>query len=545
MLIWRLLQILSPYKFWIAGGIVMALASTLANIALMAVSGWFITAMGIAGVTGAAINYFTPASLIRACAIVRTSGRYGERLLTHEATFHIIARLRRWFYDHLEPLAPAVLMKQRSGELFGRLRGDIDVLERFYLNFIVPASVAFFSSIIIVCFVYLYHPVFAVIFLFALCFCGGLLPFLNYILSRESERDIVNLIAQMRASLTADLQGIGELLVYDSSQQYKHSDEALYKSIQAAQDKALNVELFVQNLAVLGINICMVIILYFAAILAQYDVIGYPNVVMLVLLTMASYEAVQPLIPASRHLGGILRAAQRIFDIVDQELPVRDSRDAKKSCDRFSLCFDHVTYGYEADYPVLRDLSFDIGAGDRVLVVGPSGAGKSTLIHLMLRFSDPQQGRIVLGNNALTEYDGASVRSCFSVVSQRPYIFDATVRQNLLVANALASPEDLDDACKKAGIYDFILDLPAGYDSYVGENGRQLSGGQIKRLALARAFLKDALCLILDESGEGLDYKMEHDILQRVIELPEGKALIYITHRRGLSGYFDKIISLP
>ncbi len=543
--LWQLLKLFSPYKLWIIGGIFVSLASTLASISLLAVSGWFITAMGIAGITGAAINYFTPAAIIRACAIIRTGGRYGERLITHEATFRIIAQLRRWFYDHLEPLAPAVLSKERSGDVFSRLRGDIDVLERFYLNFLVPAGVGVLASVIITAVVYSYHPYFALIVGGMLAITGLLLPFMAYLLGKKSEETIVDLNAEIRAEMATTLQGMGELLVYDAAGQYGANDEAQYMHVQEKQNSLNLLDLFAQNAALLCANVAMLVVVILAALFALNGEIAWPNVVMLVLLTLASYEAVQSLVPATRSLGGVIRAAQRIFDITDQKATIEDGKETALPDDRpFSFSFSKVCFGYDPSVPVIRDLSFEVEAGEKVLVIGPSGAGKSSLINLALRFWEQQSGQIALRGNDVREYKGEHVREQFSVVTQRPHLFETTLRGNLLIAKPEAGRDELDLVCERAGLSEMIDRLPKGYDTYVGENGWQLSGGEMKRLALARALLKDAPCLILDEPGEGLDYEMERDILMRVITHLDGAALIYVTHRSGVSDLFDKIITL-
>jgi ATP-binding cassette subfamily C protein CydC len=543
--LWRLLKLFSPYKLWILGGIMVSLASTLASITLMAVSGWFITAMGIAGVTGAAINYFTPAAIIRACAIIRTGGRYGERLITHEATFRIIAQLRRWFYDHLEPLAPAVLSKERSGDIFSRLRGDIDVLERFYLNFLVPASVGALASIIITAVVYSYHSYLALIIGVMLVVTGVFLPFFVYMLGKKYEEAVVDINAKMRTEMATTLQGMGELLVYDINGKYCIEDEMKYAYIQKAQNQLKSLDLFAQNAAFLCVNVAMLVVVICAALLAQGGELTWPDVVMLALLTLASYEAVQPLVSATRSLGGVMRAAKRIFDITDKKALIHDVGETVIDKDRsFSLAFDKVCFGYDPIVPVFRDLSFEVKAGEKVLVIGPSGAGKSSIINLALRFWEPQSGRITLCGNDICAYKGEHAREHFSVVTQSPHLFEATLRGNLLIAKPKAEQNELDLVCEWAGLSEMIAALPKGYDTYIGENGRQLSGGEMKRLALAQALLKDAPCLILDEPGEGLDYEMERDILTRVIDHRGDAALIYVTHRRGVSDLFDKIVTL-
>lgn len=544
--LWRLLKLFSPYKFWLIGGVFVSLASMLANIALMGVSGWFIAAMGLAGVTGAAINYFTPASIIRACAIIRTGGRYCDRLLTHEATFRIIAVLRRWFYDHLEPLAPAILSKERSGDVLSKLMGDIDTLERFYLGFIVPAAVAFLASIIIVAFLYLYDPLLALIVGGLLAFVGGVIPVALFMLGRDVEEDIVDATGEMRAELASNLQGLGELLVYDGADQYKDKSEQIFESNQLKQDSLNIIKVIGQNIGILCANIAMVCALVIASKLSSQGQIGAPDIAMLTLFVLASFEAVMPVSNAMLSLGGVIRAAKRIFEITDKKPAITDPQEAMSISKDFSLSFKDVSFAYDAgsNKPVLDKMSFALKAGEKMMVVGPTGAGKSSLVNLILRFWEPQGGSVMLGGKEISCYRSDDLLKSFSVVPQNPYLFETTIRNNLLVAKADASEEEMHHVCEKAGLAEFISSLPKGLDTYVGQSGRQLSGGQVKRVALARALLKQAPCIIMDEPGEGLDYEMEREIMSRVIASLDGAALVYITHRKCVAEQMDKVLEI-
>ncbi|MCG8427558.1 MAG: thiol reductant ABC exporter subunit CydC, partial [Chromatiales bacterium] len=213
----RLLKLFRPYIGWMLLGILASLLTLLANVGLMAMSGWFISAMAAAGVAGVTMNYFTPAAIIRACAIVRTTGRYGERLLTHEATFRLLAHLRSWFYAHLEPLAPARLQHYHSGDLLSRIRADIDTLDNLYLRILAPVSVAIPAAVIFVLFLYLHHPLLALIELTFFLLAGFLVPWLVMHAGKQPGQRSVELTAEMRASAVDTAQGLGELLVYGAA----------------------------------------------------------------------------------------------------------------------------------------------------------------------------------------------------------------------------------------------------------------------------------------------------------------------------------------
>lgn len=545
--LWRLILLFSPYKIWIVGGILLSSVSVLANITLMAVSGWFIAAMAIAGLFGAVINYFTPAAIIRACAILRIGGRYSQRLVTHEATFRILAHLRRWLYERLEPFAPAVLGKKRSGDILSRLRGDIDVLERFYLSFLVPVCVGLLVGVAVVFVSYLYHPFCAAIIGGAMIPGGAFLPFAAFWAGRKPEEVAVDINAQISADLAAGLQGMGEILIYDESRRYHEMDDKQYKDLEKQHSFISLLDCAAENAGAFLFNVAALGMLFAGAYLAQEEVISFPDVAMLTLLTLASYEAVQPLVLAGRSLGGVIRAARRVFEIAGHngDIVRGDEQSGFKDCYKpFSLVFEGVDFGYDPASLLFDKFDFEIRAGQKIMLVGPSGAGKSSLLNLALRFWKPQGGNIILNGQNLADYEEEELRNNFSVVTQNPYIFADSLRRNLLVANSDASSEMLEDVCERAGLSEMIAGLADGYDTYLGENGRKLSGGQVKRLALARALLKDAPCLILDEVGEGLDYEMERDILERVINNSGDAAIIYITHRHGVGDMFDEVFCL-
>lgn len=540
----KLLRLFRPYRLWMAAGIALSLAATLANITLMAAAGWFITAMGLAGAVGATINYFTPAAIIRACAMIRTGGRYAERLVTHEATLRLISRLRVWFYNHLEPLYPAGLAHLKSGDVYSRLRGDIDTLERFYLSFWAPVWTGLLSVLVIIAFIALHNFMLAATIGGFLIAGGLVVPLYIFRRTRPYEGAMIDDNAAMRAMLASHLQGMGDLLVYDPQGQSGADLEALNDRLQSHQERLNRISAPTQSLIGLFANLSLLAVLAICIPLVDQKLMTEPNFVMLALLALASFEAVMPLPNALQSLGGVMRAATRIFAITDQPAPIQDPATpnplpAPADDSDFTLQYTNICFSYDAgtqNQParhVLHNVGFTLKRGEKIAIIGPSGAGKSTIVNLALRFYAPQSGEIILNGQSYDTLSGHDIRQYFAVLPQRPYLFTSTIAENLHLAAPQATQEQMIDACRKAGLHDFIIAQPAGYDTEVGEHGAQLSGGQIKRLGLARALLSPAPCLILDEPGEGLDYRMEHDILHRVMKAAdeENRAVLMITHR--------------
>jgi ATP-binding cassette subfamily C protein CydC len=541
----RLLQILRPVRGWLLLGGLLAFATLLANVILMALSGWFIAAMALAGVAGVTMNYFTPAAVIRACAIVRTVGRYGERLVTHEATLRLLSTLRVWFYERLEPLAPAVLERYRSGDLLSRLRADIDTLDHFYLRLLLPSGVAFASSLLFLLFLSWFSPLLALIEAALLGVAGVALPlFLNRLTSATGER-INSLSSDLRANLVNDLQGMGELLIEGADSRHAERIERLSQSLAEAQSRMSQFDGIAQGAIGLCANLAMWLITLSAIPMIRAGELPPAQLAMLALFTLASFEAIAPLPAALQGLGETLAAARRVFGLVDSSPAVEEPSTPEPLPQNMTLALRDLRFTYpETEPPVLQDLNLTLPPGGKLALIGPSGSGKTTLLQLLLKFRTPDRGSIALGGIPYASLSGEVLRSRIAVATQYNHLFNASIRNNLLLANPEADQAALEAACRLAMIDDFIAAQPEGYETRVGELGLRLSGGQVRRLAIARALLKNAPILILDEPTEGLDPHTEQIMMERILKWSEERSLLLVTHRvRGLE-QMDQIFLL-
>ena len=544
----RLLRLFKPYWNWAALGMFLSFITLLANVGLMAVSGWFITAMAMAGVAGVSMNYFTPAALIRLAAIVRTAGRYGERLVTHEATFRMLAELRVWFYERIEPLAPAVLEQYRSGDVLSRIRADIDTLNNVYLRLLVPVVVAALATLVFVVALLFYHPLLALLELSLLLVAGVLIPWLMNRLGHEAGQQSVETAAQLRSALVNDLQGMGELLVYGAADAHAAHVQQLSQHLAAQQQTLSRLNGVAQGVLGLCANLAMWGMLVLAIPLVRDHAIAPPELAMLALFALASFEAVLPLPLAFQSLGETLAAARRIFSLADQAAAVTEPAHPQAVPERLDFALRELGFRYQPQGDAVLDgLTLNFPQGHKLAIVGVTGAGKSTLTSLLLRFREPTSGELLLAGKPIVQYSGEALRQHIAVVPQQTHLFNTTLRENLLLAKRDATQAELEAVCRTALIHDFITQQPQGYATWVGETGVRLSGGQAKRVAIARALLKPARLLILDEPTEGLDPETATQVMTNILAhvAQSGQSLLLITHRAHGLEAMDQVLHLP
>ncbi|PWQ93674.1 thiol reductant ABC exporter subunit CydC [Leucothrix arctica] len=541
----RLLILMRPWYGWMLLGTLLSLITIIANISLMALSGWFIATMAMAGISGASVNYFTPAAGIRGFAIARTASRYGERLVTHEATFRLLATLRTWFYEHLEPLAPAILQNYRSGDLLSRIRADIDALENFYLRILAPLLVAAITSLIILLFLLQFSTLLALIELVFLMIAGIVVPlFVNKLAQQASTRQIET-NSELRSAVIDSTQGMSELLIYGAA--VKQTERVNALSDQLLDDQQHLAKLNGGSASALGLcaNLTMWLMLIVAIPMVTSGNLAPANLPMLALFALASFEAILPLPLAFQTLPGTLAAARRLFEIVDTKPAVIEPVTPAVMPERFDIEIDNASLCYPiSQINALESISLSIPQGTHLAIVGPSGSGKSTLINALMRFWPIESGSIQLDGVNIEQFSGEDLRLQFAVATQQSTLFNSTIKRNLLLAKRDATDDEVVQACKLSQIHEFIESLPEGYETWIGEAGHKLSGGQIRRLGIARALLKPASVLILDEPGEGLDSVTEQKMLQAISENAKGKTLILITHHLVGLENMDQIVQL-
>jgi ATP-binding cassette, subfamily C, bacterial CydC len=542
---WRLLRLFDGSWRWILAGIGLMVLVILANVGLLALSGWFIAAMALAGLGTHRIEYFLPAAAIRGLAVIRTGGRYLERLISHEATFRLLARLRVWFYQHLEPLAPARLQYYRGGDLLSRIRADIDSLDNVYLRVLAPSATAVITVLLMMPFLAWFSPHVAAANFAGLVLAGVVVPLIALSRSRAPGAQAVALRGTLRADIADSMRGFGELLVYQALDSKLALLERTSAALIARQRSEARINGVSSTLILLIAQLSLWVSLIIALPLVGRRVLTGPDFAMIGLFVLASFDAVSTLPAAYNALGQTLAAARRIFEIIDTQPAVREpDRDVLPPA-QFDLRVSKLNMRYaETQAWALEDISFVIPEGGCLAVIGQTGAGKTSLLNVLLRFWDFQEGTVQIGGMSLRELNGETIRGLCAVVAQQTHLFNTSIRENLALARPGATEDELHAALRDADILDEVMAMPEGLDTMVGEVGTRLSGGQARRIAIARAFLKNAPLLILDEPTEGLDAISERAVLDTIARLMRGRTTLLITHRPQALRHADAVLVL-
>lgn len=540
----RLLRLYRGHVGLIVLSTLVAAAATLANVALMATSGWFITAMAAAGLAGLSMNYFTPAAIIRALAIIRTGGRYVDRVVGHEATLRLVAATRAHLFAALIPLAPGALDDLRSGDLLARLKADIDRLELTFLRLISPTVVALVTLALVGLVLALEDGTLALAVLAILILVGLLAPAAVAAASAAPGRELTQLTADLRRKVVDDLSGLTPLIATGAFTSHRDRLVAGMAALIEVERRLAKRAAIGHVLGRLSGDLALIAALTIGLPLVQSGVMTGPGFAMAALLSLSAAEASMGLPAAFLGLTSTLASARRVFAILDRQPLVLDPATPEPLPAGRDIRLTGVTLSYDGTSPALDGITLNIAAGCHVALVGGSGAGKSSIAALLVRARDPDAGAIHLGGVPLADLALADLRRTVMLVPQKPHLFTTTLGANLRLARPAASFEEVAAAIELAGLTGFVARLPQGLCTPVGVAGTTLSGGEARRVAIARAILADPDILILDEPGEGLDPETESDVLDRLLDCMTGRTVILITHARAALDRMDDVITL-
>ncbi|AXN30128.1 MULTISPECIES: heme ABC transporter ATP-binding protein/permease CydC [Vibrio] len=525
------LKLYKKHWFGLSLGMLLAFLTLFASIGLLTLSGWFLSAAAVAGLTIAreTFNYMLPGAFVRGFAMGRTAGRWGERVVSHNATFKLLTDLRIFFFSKLAPLIPGRVSNLRDADLLNRLVADIDAMDHVYLRLVSPMVVGTLGILgltALICWFDMELGLTLGAILMALLLIW---PVLFYKLGKTNGAELTQNKADLRIATLDWLQGYSELTLFGAEERYRNA-------ILNVQERLLKNQYFnahfaglAQALLMLANGWTIVLMLWLAA-----DGVGGnmpdPMVALVVFATMASVELLMPIAGAFQHLGQTLTSARRLNDIILSEPDVQFPEQNTQHDNAYSIEYENVTFRYpDGDSNTLQDISLQIPAKHRIAVVGQTGSGKSTLMQLLNRYWDTQQGDIKIAGQSIRHWSESQLRQAISVVSQRVDILNGTLRDNVLMASPDASDEILSESLTKVGLEKLLDDQ--GLDTWLGDGGRQLSGGEKRRIGIARALLHNGPILLLDEPTEGLDKQTEQQIMQLFEQHFEDKTVVFITHR--------------
>jgi len=509
------------------------------NIGLLAVSAYLISSAAL----HPSITELSVAIVgVRFFGISRAIFRYIERYISHDVTFRLLGTVRVWFYRRLEKLAPARLMEWQSGELFSAIVSDVETLKEFYLRVLSPPIIAMVIASIVCLFLGNYSMDFVYVVIVSFALIGLVLPIFLQMIQKNTAYELVAAKSELRGQLVDSITGIVELAAFAQKDRQVQRVNVISQRIARLQSIVSKYSGLTDALGLLVVNGAVWFILYFAILLVQRGQLAGVYLAVMVLTVQSSFEAVLPLPIVMYYVKESMAAAKRLFFIVDTAPAICKGDEAVNSMD-LSITVENLSFQYEPQgAPVLNNISFTIDTGKKVAIVGPSGAGKSTLLYLFLRFWDYKQGSIRLGAHEFKHYNDERLRALFGVVSQQTHLFNASIRDNILLAKPDASEQQFHQAILDAELNAFITRLPQGYDTMVGQNGYALSGGERQRIAIARALLKNAPILILDEPTVGLDAITEQSIMKTIEKMMIERTTIMITHRLTGLETMDEII---
>ncbi|EGT3626030.1 cysteine/glutathione ABC transporter ATP-binding protein/permease CydC [Morganella morganii] len=531
-------------------GLLLTIITLMAGIGLLSLSGWFLSATAVAGltiVTAQSFNFFTPAGGVRFLSIARTASRYGERLATHEATFKLLTELRVWAWQKLLPLSAKNLQGLRRGDMLNRLVADIDTLDHLYLRLLTPMAASLLMTGLLYLFLVWFDAKLALSLCLFLVAVWLVMPLLFYRLGHMPSRTMLETKRHYRVQLLDMLQGQAELSLFGANDRFRQKLNNAQTDLFRSQSAMANITALSQAMLILSTGSALIMMLYLAA-QGVGDVVPPGTMfALMVFATMACVEMMMPIAGAFQHLSGCVLAATRINEITEQEADIQFVADTGLRAKSGALQIEDIHFGYRDDQNVLQGLSLEIKAGQKVALLGPTGCGKSSLLALITREWQAQQGHIKLDGLPLAEYSERGLRDAMTVISQRIYLFAGTLRENLVIAlpviegeKRTAHDKRLIDVLQRVGLGALLTgDKPL--DRWIGEGGRQLSGGEQRRIGVARALLRDAPLLLLDEPTEGLDKRTEREILSLLFEFAQDKTLLMISHRLTAMAKMDHI----
>ena len=537
----RLLRILRFFAGEVLLSIILGIAAIAAGIGLLGTSAHIIASAAlhpsIATLQVAIVG-------VRFFGISRGVFRYLERLVSHSVNLKIVTRLREDFYHRIEPGAPENLVALRGGDVLQRVIGDLEVLENFYVRVLAPVMIALVVVIGTSLFIGTYAFELGLVLFFGMVITGFIQPVIALLMTRKPSESLVHLNAKSSAKWVEMLQGLEDIQACNA-QRYAYAPLLEDIALAGKMQKRLSVLSGINSgMGLLLMNLTLIAILWVAIPIVNEGGLSGVSLAVIALITLASFEAVNPLPAAAHQLSASRIAARRLFSPVGEDHNQLVRIDSELTSFQ-GVKLEGIRFSYpDRDEKVLDDVDLHLKRGQKIAVLGTSGAGKTSLINVLVVFQQAQSGTFKVDGVDVKGIDPDAVRSLFAVLPQNIYLFNGDIRENLLLANPGATADDLMRVIEKAGMSDWFQSQPDGLETWIGERGVKMSGGEKQRLAAARVLLQDRPFLLLDEPTANLDQISAEWVMRSLFQHAEGKGLLLITHDLAWLGAMDEILLL-
>ena len=536
----RLILELKPLIPYMCITITMGVLGFLAAISITSFS-----AVAILSVidNGFKISFISAIIVVVICAILRGPLRYIEQLSGHYIAFKILVILRDKVFTALRKLAPAKLEGKEKGNLISLITSDIELLEVFYAHTIAPISISVITNLIISIVLYSINPYYGLTGLLLYIIIGFCIPYFTSKIGKKAGMEYRNKFGETNSYLLDSLRGLKEVLIFKNGEKRKENIHKLSEELNSKQKKIKLHEGVIRATTDFTIMVGMIGFTILGLYLYIEGKINFAQGILAIVILSSSFGPVVALSNLSNNLLQTFASAERLFNLLDENPEVIEN-PGERTLTNMDIEYKDVTFSYKGREDILKNINIDVKRGDSIAIVGESGSGKSTFVKLLMRFFDTNSGDIIFGNENLKTLETKTLRDNQVLMSQETYLFNETIEDNIKIGYQNATKNEVEEAAKKASIHEFIVTLPKGYKTKVGELGGYLSSGEKQRIGLARAFLSKGNTLILDEPTSNLDTLNEGEILKSIKENKKDKTIILITHRKSTASICDKTFRL-
>ncbi|MBK7380086.1 MAG: thiol reductant ABC exporter subunit CydC [Ignavibacteriales bacterium] len=535
----KIVSLGKEYKFWMLLAALLGFFTVGSGIGLMMTSSYLIAKAALQ----TPIYQLQVAIVgVRFFGISRGVFRYLERYISHNVTFKLLAKFRVWFFKSLIPIVPSKTIDLSSGDLLSRSIEDIESTEHIFVRVISPPFIFAATSVLMFGLLSIFSLAYSIIFILMFFTSAMGIPLLTFLLSNKTGKEIISLKSKLKEFSIDSIQGISELIFYNQKDKWINDFDLLNNKLIKAETRMNNIQALHESLTGLTMNLTVIVMLLTAIPDVTNGILEGVYLSVISIGIMASFEAVAQIPQAFQYLGKSTEAGNRLFEITETTNKSHYQNTVTEFPSNYNLRLDNISFSYNNKTNALENISLSINSGEKVAIVGASGAGKSTIVNILTKLWDYNSGDIFLGSLNYKNISDDRIRNIISVVPQKVHLFTGTIKENLLVAKPDATDDELMLALSKVNLETLVNSLPEKLNTNIGELGKKLSGGESKRLTIARALLKDSQIIIFDEINSHVDNLTEKKILETVLKIPKDKSILFITHRIVQMEMFDKVI---